>query len=127
MSRENNALIVEFLGWKKLRHGSEVWRNVREGEERHETPFAIDWNWLMPLVIKIANLPYKGNSHDPNYYDVFLRETDRAYGDMYCEGDIINHFSKDSDAALTMEKIYNRCVEFIKWYNKQEKRHGRFN
>jgi hypothetical protein len=109
---ENNKLLAEFLGWSK--------KINKEGEETpfYNLPielhnhlgitqhiplegfvFDTDWNWLMQVVEKIIKDFYKLNP-----CPIYLK--------MNIEKQLI---------ATDKEGIYNACIEFVKWYNEQNK------
>jgi hypothetical protein len=82
----NNTLIAEFMGWKKLNHGFYDWEKPKEGEVRYSTNdqhrwyeegvsaimserddhdvrymgFDESWEWLMPVVEKIESIDIVG-------------------------------------------------------------------
>ena len=103
---ENNKLIVNFLGWDK--------KINKDGEEtpfynlpkKFNNPYGIkeyiplegfvfdnDWNWLMEVVEKIVNLKIFEEYDTILFYEMFN--------------------------TLKIEVVYNACVTFIEWYNKQ--------
>jgi hypothetical protein len=115
---KNNKLIAEFLGFQQTNIG---WYDAEEVLLRTEIDntfdnlkFHTDWNWLMQVVEKIENLQYKNNN------DVFKVVID--YGSC-----IIYNMINDLDILFSVNSIYkiqatyNACVEFIKWYNEQNK------
>jgi hypothetical protein len=89
---ENNKLIAEFMG------GYEP----EEFEDYHS-----DWNWLMEVVSKIENY---------NEYTNVLFAPQGCEINCYIE----NGFSFSNDCNTKIEAVYNACVEFIKWCNKQK-------
>jgi hypothetical protein len=89
---ENNKLISEFMGGYEL----------EEFEDYHT-----DWNWLMEVVGKIENY---------NEYTSVLFFPQGCEINCYIE----NGFSFSNDCNTKIEAVYNACVEFIKWYNKQK-------
>jgi hypothetical protein len=68
--------------------------------------FHSDWNWLMEVVQRIEDLDDCG-------IDIFNGSVE-----VYKDGKTI---VKINTFKTKIEKVYNACVEFIKWYNEQNK------
>ena len=72
------------------------------------------WDWLMPVVIKMASTP--------EYY-VWCSEKYGDFGKFYMEGNPIGAFgiipTQPCDVLLTMEILWKECVKFIEWHNKE--------
>jgi hypothetical protein len=119
---ENNKLLAEFMGWKekedRLNVGDEksmffatpfnreFWSEgtsiSREGWEQTELftsedmVFHLDWNWLMQVVEKIDEV-----------CGIDLHEWDEHINNALC--------------SKSLSTTYNACVEFVQWYNNQNK------
>ena len=106
---DNNKLLAEFMGYVNLTPTDKDF-NIYEGtnkvigkliETNFEKRFHTDWNWLMEVVEKVESLG--------------------------CRVEIINSTSKiepiitHSEYITKIEAVYNACVEFVKWYNEQNK------
>ena len=120
---ENNKLIAEFLSVKI--HPCETIENFKflPIEERglyngyfiDELKYHEDWNWLMVVVENIESLEIfdrmgRFNINTKNFdenYTSFITDKDEDF--IQCEGD------------TKIEAVYNATVEFIKWYNNQNK------
>ena len=120
---ENNKIIAEFLNVKI--HPCETIENFKflPIEERglyngyfiDELKYHEDWNWLMVVVEKIESLEIfdrmgRFNINTKNFdenYTSFITDKDEDF--IQCEGD------------TKIEAVYNAVVEFIKWYNNQNK------
>ena len=104
---ENNKIIAEFLDWE-FDDLSETFETPflklvdpeAFGDEQFscklqdfELEFHSDWNWLMHVVLKILNVSLELDSMEM-YHNI-------------------------TDSIPDIEKTYEGCVEFIKWYNKQ--------
>lgn len=124
-TEETNKIIAEFLGWKNhLKNGSTTkvflnnkeyiqdWEYINEEKELLITPiemkFHNDWNWLMEVVEKIESLD--GNIHICNN-DVFVHFPKRCRKLIRVNGERLK--------INRIEAVYNACVTFIEWYNKQ--------
>jgi hypothetical protein len=101
----DNKLIAEFLGYETYEMNGVL--NVEYSENNirtiQDTHYHIDWNWLMQVVEKIESLP----NELCNKY--FWNKEDKQQNDFR-----IFRVQKIDD-------LYNQCVEFIKWYNEQNK------
>lgn len=120
---KSNELLAEFLGFEKVKFldNSYVFiipDNLSHNEYKNLTLendeevvawsaehllFHKDWNWLMQVVGKIENLE---NS--------LKNETNEEF----------KQFQKILSLPIytKIEAVYNACVEFVKWYNQNEKR-----
>lgn len=115
---ENNKLISEFMGFKLQNNPNErfyknyftqangVWGNRIE-----ILHFDSDWNWLMQVVEKIESL------HETNNV---LIGTNITYVQIH------NKVRNEQEtfkgvSNIKIEAVYNACVTFIEWYNKQNK------
>ena len=110
---ENNKLIAEFLRIKI--HPCETIENFKflPIEERglyngyfiDELKYHEDYNWLMEVVEKIESLGYRIE---------IVKHICRIY--LSNKETIII-----SENTPKIEAVYIACVEFIKWYNNQNK------
>ena len=76
--------------------------------------YSTDWNWLMPVVEKIESLGEFG-------YCVTISSTwIRIYNQIHNTDTIVDMDTFNSKDTK-IQDIYNAVVEFIKWYNEQEK------
>jgi hypothetical protein len=104
--QESNKLLAEFMGfeWYEI---NKPYIAVREpnGGIRH---FSTDWNDLMQVVEKIEN------------YNEF---TSVLFAPQGCAIDVCidNGFAFSNDCNTKIEAVYNACVEFVQWYNNQNK------
>ena len=113
---ENNKLIAEFLGYIDngcsedgfLIHPVTNYDVEISGLKYHE-----DWNWLMQLVEKIESLGY---NIDTMKVDITKYQSSQFCG-IYIDGKRIY----TNYCETKIEAVYNACVEFIKWYNEQNK------
>ena len=114
---ENNKIFAEFLDWE-FDDLSETFETPflklvdpkAFGDEQFscklqdfELEFHSDWNWLMEVVEKIESLGYRIE---------IVKHICRIY--LSNKETIII-----SENTPKIEAVYNACVEFIKWYNKQ--------
>ena len=112
---ENNKLIAEFMGVfdKILSTGNihswsdapfyytteDTREKVIENISKY-SKYSKDWNWLMEVVEKclVGEAEYNED------------EAKKAIREIY-----------ESLCNINISSVYNACVEFIKWYNKQNK------
>ena len=119
---ENNKLIAEFLDWE-FDDLSETFETTflklvepqAFGDEQFscklqvfELDFNSDWNWLMEVVEKIESLNY-----------VFEIKITWCRIKQIENGNVI--VLRWEEDKTKIEAVYNACVEFIKWYNNQNK------
>lgn len=103
--KTDNELIAEFMGLQPNPHdGGRTWGDeVIELNGHLYSPewttlkYHESWDWLMPVVEKI--------------YEKYLQDTNQV--GKY------EHYRKVIDLAViaNIGAVYNRVVEFIKWYN----------
>ena len=124
---ENNKMIAEFLDWE-FDGLSETFETPflklvdpqAFGDEQFscklqdfELEFHSDWNWLIKVVEKIENL------QDENSCAIYNVRIEQCFVEI-----IINHISEtivEVDSNSKIQAVYQACVEFIKWYNEQNK------
>ena len=124
-TEQKNKIIAEFLGrngkynkllyaFKNLDHNGQIWFNSTE------LRFHLDWNWLMTVVEKIESLQYfrKEVQFSINKYSVCIQTISK--NSKVVLSDCI--FSKWGTMGGTekIKAVYNACLEFIEWYNKQQ-------
>lgn len=141
---ENNKLIAEFMGFKKafVRNTKGIsydydlpdnFELIKETETTIEgewceilleqdycmikdLKFHNDWNWLMQVVEKIEN---------SKYVDEFVIKKCSVFGLNVLitpiSYDTFNFFHCTLKDETKIQTVYNACVEFIKWYNEQNK------
>ena len=105
---ENNKLIAEFLGYIDngcSEDGFLIHPITNYDVEISSLKYHEDWNWLMEVVEKIESLGYRIE---------IVKHICRIY--LSSKETIII-----SENIPKIEAVYNACVEFIKWYNNQNK------
>lgn len=115
---ENNKLIAEFMSMRTGRNfkliGDKVNLTVIDRKktvcEAYELRFNISWDWLMPVVEKIETLENKDGY-------CYIVNNQFALTKIQADQDIIVELT----AIDKKMSIYKAVVEFIKWYNQQEK------
>ncbi len=112
MNTEKNIVIAEFMGFEiknKINYVPSSLPNCMKNAEHlkvdksENLPFHNDWNWLMQVVEKIESLGYRVT---------IVRHICRI--DLTEESKLII-----SEDIKKIEAVYTACLEFIKWYNKQ--------
>jgi hypothetical protein len=116
MTTENNILIALFMEAKQYdKEDNYIYFDETNTMFSNDTisikdlKFHSDWNWLMEVVEKIEEI--EGNRFKVEIYNNVCRIYDHQEYD-----DVI-----DITDETKIEAVYNACVEFIKWYNKQSK------
>lgn len=107
---ENNKLIAEFMDLELPLKISEYSTMISKTNGNYHK----DWNWLMNVVEKIESLDCVIDFKITiEYVEIIARMG---------KGIVFKNCIFDIDYCTTKrEAIYNACVEFIKWYNKQNK------
>ena len=126
---ENNKLIAEFMGVfdKILSTGNtHSWSDAPfyyTTEDTREkvikniskySKYSKDWNWLMKVVEKIESI------EDGIYQVDILQEGCKIL--KKCSLLIDKTVSKLEPDTTKIKSVYLACVEFIKWYNEQNKK-----
>lgn len=110
---EDNKLLAEFLGYQNTTPNDKDFDIYElKGKpliEAMSMKFHSDWNWLMSVVDKIEGLGSCQIDISSNWCRIGYKDTKFNY-------DSRNHFK-----VTKKEAVYLACVEFIKWYNKEQK------
>ena len=115
---ENNRLIAEFMGAKYDKdtsfpmHPDDLWLPMHgicnfTGTNGKCLKYNSSWDWLMPVVSKITSIFTKWE---------YESEQRKKAEDIF---DMTNLF--DEFITGDISSVLNRCVEFIEWYNDQNK------
>ena len=109
---KNNKIIVEFLGYTQPHpdYPTTTYWYKKDKQPLVYLSFHSDWNWLMEVVKEIEGLD--GHLHICDN-DVFIHFPKRIKDCIRIDGERLKLTKK--------EAVYNACVEFIKWYNTQQK------
>jgi hypothetical protein len=104
---ENNKLIAEFMKLAKQLH---LFESPISGKYIENLKYHSSWNWLMEVVDKINTM---------NDYQFSLHI-------YHCRVTIYDNLNRkwildDFQGVDPLPTVYNACVEFIKWYNEQNK------
>lgn len=103
---ENNKLIAEFLGFDILSND----RYNFEGEIKTSLPeFESDWNWLMVVIQKIRTFHNSTTPLNDNQISELIVLIKKLNDALTLRNDV------------SIDDVYNACLEFIKWYNQQNK------
>ena len=113
MNTENNKIIAEFMGFEiknKINYVPSSLPNCMKNAEHlkvdksENLPFHNDWIWLMEVVEKIEML---------GFIFSIKKNWAKITKDKIA---IVVRWEEDKNK---IEAVYNACLEFIKWYNKQ--------
>ena len=128
-TQENNKLIAEFMGvFDKILSTQNIhsWSDApfyyttENSKEKvienisNYVKYDTDWNWLMSVVEKIESIVWE--EINDTSFNVTIGAT------SYCviqdnNGGMIEIIG---EGKSKLESVYNACVEFVKWYNKNK-------
>lgn len=123
---ENNKIIAEFMGDKKVNSISiEEFKKI-PSEERfqyngwfaEDLQYYYNWNELMPVVEKIEDFRCSDDSNCMRF-DVKIKHHSCRITDWEIEG---KNFIHMGGFHSKIEAVYWACVQFIKWYNQQNQK-----
>lgn len=131
MDTENNILIAQFMGYKKMHPENTSYYNTDRNHELFidDSKYHSDWNWLMKVVEKIENLKinkfakhlYRGDVKpiEGHFWFQTCKDVVEIYASVYYwqHNNQINGLTQEFTGKNKLEATYNACVEFIKWYN----------
>ncbi len=134
MITDNNKLLAEFLGWEnhlKNKGITKVYINNEEYIQDWEyfdvekniliTPiemkFHTDWNWLMQVVEKIETI----SLNEENYSFYFGISTQGVLIMSKTKTGYPTQIVDIEKTGTKLKAVYNACIEFVKWYNEQNK------
>ena len=140
MTTENNKIIAEFMGAKEIITETthriykefEMYGIIESIEDREdikhfyqpeEMLFNSDWNWLMEVVEKIESISFE----EDNFINVTIGNEAKFIYDDGCGFDCTIQdahgklFELSTCEHTKIKTVYNACIEFIKWYNEQNK------
>lgn len=116
---ENNKLLAEFLGYVNTTPTDKDFNiyELKGGKlgrfiEAMSMKFHNDFNWLMLVVEKIESLETK----DGKTFTI----------DMHRDSVLIFEYGLTTNEIVftegkgRLENLYNACIEFVKWWNKEQ-------
>ena len=108
---DNNRLIAEFMGLDVL-YENRVHHDSASKGKVTIMKYHSSWDWLMPVVEKIESTDlFEDFRIEP--FQVVVRAYESTDNKLY---KII-----ECKPKTKLEAIYKAVIEFIKWYNQQEK------
>ena len=123
---ENNKLIAKFMGYSQPHpdYPSTTYWYKQGKEPLTILLFDTDWNWLMAVVEKLESMEIevRMNSHFNTTLKHTLYQTQICYDLKHknCEPTHL-YLSYNNVYKNRKDSIYNAVVEFIKWYNENNK------
>ena len=141
---QNNKIIAEFMGFI-ITEDKVIIPKIYESEE---SPFSLlkwiddfrevenlppnslnnlhfhsDWNWLMEVVEKIEQTTIKetyGQFNEKESNAIVSVVIENKFCQILSNGIYLNEIISENEETK-IEAVYNACIEFIKWYNEQNK------
>ena len=105
---EGNKLIAEFMGIKIIqsRYGCNHPLVTCPYPDYSNLKYHSSWDWLIPVVSKISKM------YEDLYKQAFITKTPIPYDIETTYADVICRH-----VTIEKEHLFERVVEFIKWYN----------
>lgn len=126
-AEQDNRLVAEFMGLRIDSHPKEdeEWlvdeknhKSIYHNSPVQEMAFDTSWDWLMPVVEKIANTTIKGTP--PMNSDQLVRIEIVAGGYVKIENlRDTPIFTNVSQRGSLINAVYAAVIQFIQWYNLQ--------
>jgi|688.fasta_scaffold855053_3 hypothetical protein len=94
--KEENKLIAEFMGMESFKDMLSTLNNGKINisiDIYEQAKYHSSWDWLMPVIEKIDEI-----------CGIDLHEWDEYINNSLC--------------SKSLNTTYSACIEFIKWYNK---------
>ena len=126
MTTENNKIIAEFMGYIDngcSEEGFLINPITNFDEEINDLTFHSDWNRLMQLVEKIEQTTIKetyGQFNEKESNAIVSVVIENKFCQILSNGIYLNEIVSENEETK-IEAVYNACIEFIKWYNEQNK------
>lgn len=126
-SMSDNEIIAEFMDLNRIVHNPEYFITDHGMTHQNEFRYNSSWDWLMPVVEKIAQHVYEIWQDSNGYKEVTHhdRAYPRTFGMIDSEGKWmvrINRMPLEQESTL-IEATYKAVVEFIKWHNAEKLKH----
>jgi hypothetical protein len=126
---ESNKIIAEFMGFKptgefnSFLDGQAFYSSKKSSAIcLSQMPYMTNYEWLMEVVDKIESLPSKyvvqiGDvySTDVNIFQLVYNSNVPSLVKVIATDYLPIQFNNKKEA------IYDACIKFIKWYNKEKK------
>jgi len=100
---DGNKLIADFIGLEKKESYGGI-RYFYNNAYSTDLRFHVSWDWLMPVVEKIASKGYR--------WEIGMGTSTNS-PTHYCKIWSIGKF----DGISPLDATYGSIIEFIKWYN----------
>lgn len=110
--KENNILLANFLGLEKQEDNTYFDYESGEYINPENLNYNESWDMLMLVVTKIESIDI-GNFSKPLLESI-------GFNAKFILDDGTRVF-KDCKGETKIEAVYNACVEFVEWWNKENK------
>lgn len=132
--KTNNELIADFYCESR-----EIVSSIKKGKQYlmlgwwhdyDDLEFNTSWDWLIPVVEKIESIKWDNESQPDNGLLTWGDTPFSIQIEGFTTQVIVDNGSEDTKQPFTyfthkdgnkLERTYKAVVEFIKWYNEQEK------
>jgi len=116
---EGNKLIAEFM---TKEHANLCWKLIPKNTMHLPNYFKYhsSWDWLMPVVNKIESIVDLYHGH----FGVYINSNNCTIQSIKFRSDEMTdppYYFSDHYSESKIESTYNAILNFIKWYNKQNK------
>ena len=115
---QNNEIIAVFMGRVIPEDKLEFY------DENPTTHFYnSNWNWLMEVVEKIEQTTIKetyGQFNEKESNAIVSVVIENKFCQILSNGIYLNEIISENEETK-IKAVYNACLEFIKWYNEQNK------
>lgn len=101
---ENNKKLAEFMS---VESNGIVFQDENT-KEFHPIKYHSDWNWLMGVVEKIESLEFDFAIYTGSSASI-INTGNFPFKEIVSEG-----------GKNKIEAVYNACIEFVEWYNKEQ-------
>jgi hypothetical protein len=128
MTKSDNELIAEFMGWEHcnspscIENNNLCWsKDCHSGYvSKDKLKFETSWDWLMPVVEKIEQTRVEIDKNGLGYEFMTFIQANECLIESHTRPTGREFISFRNSSLTKIESTYRAVVEFIKWYNTQK-------